>query len=110
VVRTIGAARARKGVRLFMVPGMHHCLGLEYPSTYRVDFDLPGAITRWKQTGRAPDQIVVTTTRKAQPPRRRLVCAYPTVSQYKGSGNVADPANFICRIPRSSPGAVDDGR
>jgi feruloyl esterase len=110
VVRTIGAAKARKGVRLFMVPGMHHCLGLEYPSTYRVDFDLPGAITRWKQTGRAPDQIVVTTTRKAQPPRRRLVCAYPTVSQYKGSGNVADPANFICRIPRSSPGAVDDGR
>jgi feruloyl esterase len=99
VVATIGAAKARTGVRLFMVPGMHHCLALEYPSTYRVDFDLPGAITQWKQTGEAPNQIVVNTSRPGQPPRRRLVCAYPMVSRYKGTGNTDDPANFKCNVP-----------
>lgn len=99
VVRTIGTVKARQGVRLFMVPGMHHCLGLDYPSTYRVDFDLPGAIKEWKQTDKVPDQIVVATTRKGQPPHRRLVCAYRAVSQYKGSGSVDDPANFVCTTP-----------
>jgi tannase/feruloyl esterase len=97
VVQTIGAARTRQGVRLFMVPGMHHCLGLDYPSTYRVDFDLPGTLKQWKSTNKAPDEIIVTTTRKDQAPRRRLVCAYPKVSAYKGSGPVDDPSNFTCK-------------
>ncbi|HUK32525.1 MAG TPA: tannase/feruloyl esterase family alpha/beta hydrolase [Vicinamibacterales bacterium] len=100
VVRSIGAAKARLGVRLFMVPGMHHCLGLDYPSTYRVDFDLPSAAKHWKQTGSAPDEIVVTTTRAGQPPRRRLVCAYPKVSHYQGKGDTADPTNFVCKNPK----------
>jgi feruloyl esterase len=99
VVRRIGAAKAREGIRLFMVPGMHHCLGLDYPSTYRVDFDLPGALRQWKQTNTAPAEIVVLTTRKGESPRRRLVCAYPKVSKYKGGGDVNDPANFTCRVP-----------
>jgi len=101
VVSTIGAARARKGVRLFMVAGMHHCLGLDYPSTYKVDFDLPGALRQWKATDKAQDEIVVTTTRQGQTPRRRLVCAYPKVSQYKGSGDVGDPRNFSCVQPQT---------
>jgi feruloyl esterase len=99
VVRTVGAAKAKQGVRLFMVPGMHHCLGLEYPSTYRVDFDLLGAAKQWKQTGAAPEQIIVTTTRKGEPARPRLVCAYPKISLYKGRGAVDDPANFTCMTP-----------
>src|SRR5262249_31445108 len=99
VVRSIGSAKAQKGIRLFMVPGMHHCLGLDYPSTYRVDFDLPGAAKQWKQTGKGPDEIVVSTTRKGEPARKRLVCAYPKVSQYKGRGDTGDPSNFTCRTP-----------
>jgi len=99
VVRTIGATKAGKGIRLFMVPGMHHCVGLDYPSTYKVDFDLPGAVRQWKATDKAPDQIIVTTMRKGDSPRRRLVCAYPKVSQYKGSGAVDDPSNFTCKVP-----------
>ncbi len=99
VVRTVGAAKARRGIRLFMVPGMHHCLGVTYPSTYRVDFDLPAAAKQWKETGTAPDHIVVTTTTPGETPRRRLVCAYPTVSRYTGKGDTSDPKNFACQRP-----------
>ena len=52
---------------------------------------------QWKQTGKAPEQIVVTTTVKGEAPRRRLVCAYPKVSQYNGKGDTAEPSNFVCR-------------
>ena len=99
VVRTLGLAKARQGVRLFMVPGMNHCLAMDTTSTYRVDFDLPAAAMQWKQTGKAPEDIVVTTTVKGEAPRRRLVCAYPKVSQYKGAGDTSDPANFSCKAP-----------
>ncbi|PWT82866.1 MAG: hypothetical protein C5B57_07980 [Blastocatellia bacterium] len=99
VKKTLGEAKVRDSVRLFMVPGMHHCFGLKYPSTYTVDFDVVGALKQWKMSDHAPDQIIVTTTREGQPARRRLVCAYPRISSYKGTGNTDDPANFTCGLP-----------
>jgi hypothetical protein len=78
---------------------MHHCLGLDYPSTDKMDFDLPGALRQCKKTNQAPAQIVVLITRKDEPRRRRLVCAYPNVSKYRGSGDVNAPANFTRRTP-----------
>src|SRR5215471_1829854 len=99
VRRALGDAKTRNAVRLFMVPGMNHCLGLAYNSTYTVHFDPLAALRSWKQTGRAPDDIVVTTQQKNQPARPRKVCAYPTVSQYRGTGSVDDPKNFVCREP-----------
>jgi feruloyl esterase len=97
VERALGVAKTRNAIRLFMVPGMNHCLDLAYDSTYTVRFDPLAALRTWKQTGRAPDEIVVTTQQKGQPARPRKVCAYPTVSQYGGTGSVDDPKNFVCR-------------
>jgi feruloyl esterase len=99
VVRTMGADRVRDSVRLFMVPGMHHCFGGTFPGAYQVDFDPVQAVKSWKTSGKAPDQIVVTTSGAGWPTRKRLVCAYPSVSKYKGSGDTADPANFSCGTP-----------
>ena len=99
VRRAIGDAKTRDAVRLFMVPGMNHCLDLAYDSTYTVHFDPIAALRGWKQTGRAPDDIVVATQSKNQPPRQRKVCAYPKISQYRGTGSVDDPKNFVCREP-----------
>jgi Tannase and feruloyl esterase len=101
VVAKLGARKVRDSVRLFMVPGMDHCLGdaygptAQYPTIYAVDFDPIGLLKQWKTTGKAPDQIVVTT--KGTEERKRLVCAYPRVSSYKGTGNTSDPANFVCK-------------
>jgi feruloyl esterase len=97
VVKKVGARAARDGVRLFMVPGMDHCLGESYPTAPTVDFDVVGALKQWKTTGTAPDRIVVSESGNGRPDRKRLVCAYPQVSQYKGSGSVDDPSNFVCR-------------
>ena len=98
VVKTMGDG-VRDAVRLFMVPGMHHCFGGTFPGAYKVDFDPVQAVRQWKATGTAPDQIVVDTSGEGWPTRKRLVCAYPRVSAYKGSGDVGDPANFTCRTP-----------
>jgi len=99
VVRTMGADRVRDSVRLFMVPGMHHCFGGTFPGAYQVDFDPVQAVKSWQASSKAPDQIVVTTSGPGWPTRKRLVCAYPSVSKYKGSGDTADPANFACGAP-----------
>jgi feruloyl esterase len=103
VVAKLGAGKVRDSVRLFMVPGMDHCLGdaygpnAQYPTDYAVSFDAIAFLKQWKSTGKAPEQIVVTTKGKEE--RKRLVCAYPKVSSYKGSGGTDDPANFSCKAP-----------
>ena len=104
VVAKLGARKVRNSVRLFMVPGMDHCFGdtygptAQYPTIYSVFFDPIDSLKRWKTTGKAPDQIIVTT-RAGQEERKRLVCAYPRLASYKGTGATDDPANFTCRTP-----------
>ena len=99
VVAKVGSTMANTGVRLFMVPGMDHCLGESYPTAPTVSFDVVGALKQWKTTGKAPDQIVVMESGNGTPDRKRLVCAYPQVSQYKGSGATDNPSSFVCRQP-----------
>jgi len=103
VLARMGARRVRNAVRLFMVPGMDHCLGdgygpnARFPSDYAVEFDPIAAMKQWKATGEAPDRIIVSTKGKEE--RNRLVCAYPNVAQYKGTGSTSDPMNFFCKKP-----------
>ena len=33
-------------------------------------------------------------------PASRLICAYPQVAVYRGSGAQDDPANFVCKVPK----------
>ena len=82
-----------------MIPGMNHCLNVDYASAYTVKLDVVETLRQWVQAGKAPDQLVVTTALKNQPDRKRLVCAYPRVSSYAGQGRIDDPVNFVCRAP-----------
>lgn len=102
VVQKLGVERVKDSVRLFMVPAMDHCLGAEYPTAPTVDFDVPAALKEWKSSGKAPDQVVVTISEKGKPPRKRLVCAFPRVAQYKGTGDANDPASFACKAPEGA--------
>ncbi|MFV3073493.1 tannase/feruloyl esterase family alpha/beta hydrolase [Niveispirillum fermenti] len=98
-------AKAAGSVRLFMAPGMSHCLAGPGPNV----FDGLAALDQWRQGGPAPDRIVATKYDNdmfgylglpAKPLRTRPLCAYPQVARWTGSGSTDDATNFICTDPQ----------
>ena len=49
--------------------------------------------------GKAPERIVASHLTNGVVDRTRPLCPYPQVASYKGSGNINDAANFVCRTP-----------
>ncbi len=88
-----GAQKTSSWIRLFMVPGMGHCEGGEGPDT----FDKMAVIENWFEQGNAPERIVASHLTSGVVDRTRPLCPYPQVSGYKGSGNINDAANFVCK-------------
>ena len=95
VVAKIGADKVRESVRLFMVPGMGHCLGTMGADAF--DFDSLKVLEEWRAGGKAPEQIVATHYQNGKEVGKRLVCAYPQIATYKGMGNPNDATNFTCK-------------
>jgi pimeloyl-ACP methyl ester carboxylesterase len=93
--------------RLFIVPGMAHCGG--GPACDQ--FDMVDALVTWVETGKAPDSVVakargtganvvnteVPATWSAN--RTRLLCPYPMVPKYDGTGNIEVATSFSCVAP-----------
>jgi feruloyl esterase len=87
-----GIARTQQNVRLFLVPGMHHCSGGPGPDR----FDTLSAIEAWVEHGKAPDAIQAST-RPERPVQHRLpLCPYPQQARYRGTGELTDAANWSC--------------
>jgi feruloyl esterase len=110
--------------RLFLVPGMGHCMG-----AYSVDWI--DALDQWVEHGQAPAQVIghrlppqaappgpppanggpppgpppatvpATTSSAARP-----ICAYPDLAHYKGSGAADAADSFSCK---PAPRGVRDG-
>lgn len=103
------AARAEREVgdflRVFMAPGMGHCLG--GPGFSK--FDALAAVQAWVEAGRAPDQILAYRSPPAEGAGNaaRPLCAYPKFARYTGAGSPADPASFRCA---PSKGVLQGGR
>ena len=95
VEATGGLAKAANSIRLFMMPGVNHCAGGEGPDT----FDRMGILDRWVESGEAPDQIRATHSTNGQVDRERVICPYPQVAKYNGSGSAEVAANFRCELP-----------
>ncbi len=98
--------QARDSVRLFMVPDIGTC------PDERVDFvtqPRPGAKTHtidilsmiegWKEKNVTPNKLIVHEVEGANV-RDRLICPYPQVGFYKGSGTISDPSSFVCKAPQ----------
>jgi feruloyl esterase len=82
--------------RLFMVPGMAHCLGGPGPDLV----NWVGALERWREGGIPPDRLTATRVSiNRQVDMTRPVCAYPQVPEYIGIGSTNDAANFVCQAP-----------
>jgi feruloyl esterase len=88
-----GIEKVKENYRLFMVPGMGHCGGGDGPSS----FDMLAALEQWVEKGKVPDSIPAAHLTNGQPDRTRILCPYPQVATYKGSGSTDDAANFACK-------------
>ena len=116
VVRQMGAAKADTFVRLFMVPGMHHCGGGTGPS----DLDqggvpspgrdpstsLAAALEAWVEQGRAPEQVVARQlpapgAPESRPVRTGLICAYPKRAALRPGADPVSAQSYSCRAPRA---------
>ena len=76
VVGKLGGSKlARASVRLFMVPGMGHCPGTNGAENY--DVGTFKILTNWKQSGKAPGELIATRYQGGKEVGRRLVCSYP---------------------------------
>jgi len=95
VVAKTGAQATREFMRVFMVPGMGHGVGKTGAKNFYVD--TLAVIERWKQSGQAPNQLVVSHYKDGKEVGQRLVCQYPQIAFYKGTGNPEAAASFECR-------------
>jgi len=109
VVARMGSA-AEGFLRLYMVPGLQHCVGGTGAVTFgQLDDETPdpgqsiyAALESWVERGKAPGNI--TATRYENDSDRgspilftRPLCAYPNRATYRGAGDVNDARNFSCQ-------------
>jgi feruloyl esterase len=93
VEATIGRANSRRGVRLYMVPGMIECNGGPGTDT----FDMLGVVRRWVERNEAPHEVIASRVENGKVVRTRPLCPYPQVATYRGKGSTDDVRNFSCR-------------
>jgi feruloyl esterase len=97
VVKTAGGKQqADDFVRLFLVPGMHHCTSGPGPNS----FDTLTAMEQWVEQGAPPQRIVTSHSTNGKVDRTRPLCPEPQVARYTGTGNIDAAENFKCEAPR----------
>lgn len=91
-----GYSNLQRNARLFMVPGMQHCVGGPGPNT----FDTLTALEQWVESGNPPDGITAVHYVDNDPAsgidRTMPLCKFPEEAQYMGSGAYNDGANWAC--------------
>jgi feruloyl esterase len=92
-------AQSPNWIRLFMVPGMGHCVGGEGPDT----FDKISLIERWVEKGKAPARVIAAHSTEGKVDRTRPLCPYAQVARYIGTGSIDEASNFTCRLPTAPP-------
>jgi len=113
VSKTMGASATASFVRLFVVPGMQHCLGGPGPSEFgqfgltanpalnNPDHNLTLALEQWVEKGTAPEQVIARGNTDPTGAGKgdaftQPICAWPKVAAYKGSGDTKDAADYSC--------------
>ncbi len=103
VARTTGG-NTQDFARLFMVPGMHHCIpgpGALDPGPVPKASDIFAALISWVESEVPPNSFAGETVVPARPFTRdgitRPICAYPQVArQIDPDGSETEAANFHC--------------
>lgn len=111
VQQTIGVSQSEAMLRLYLVPGMEHCLNGPGPNVLG-QLSLPGAngdgtgaldlLQMWVEKGQAPGIVLaakITGTREAPIRNVRPLCSYPQEAKYDGKGDPKVPGSFSCVAP-----------
>jgi Tannase and feruloyl esterase len=104
----VALALTQEFYRLFLAPGVGHCGGGPGPNQFGqaggggdVEHDLVAALEQWVEKGVPPTRVVATKFVADDSAKgvdmTRPLCPFPQVAQYKGSGDVKDAANFVCK-------------
>jgi len=82
--------------RLYMAPGMLHCIGGPGPSAV----DWQAAISAWVEKDAAPDRIIAAKFVDDTPAKgvalKRPLCAFPKAAQWDGKGDKTKAESFVC--------------
>lgn len=106
-----GLKKTQNFSRLFMAPGMWHCVGgpgpnsyggaiQQPPPSYDARYDLLTSLTQWVEEGVAPNSVIATKynndTRQLGIQAQRPICSYPLIPVYRGTGDPNVASSFIC--------------
>lgn len=95
VQRLGGVNKVDDSYRLFMVPGMSHCgNGVQGPNL----FSPLGPLERWRESNIVPSQLTSMHVTNGLVDSTHLVCPYPQVAVYSGTGSTKDADNFSCKV------------
>jgi feruloyl esterase len=87
-----GYAKLQANARLFMVPGMQHCVDGDGPNS----FDSLTALEQWVEKGNPPEAISATHSTNNVVDRTMPLCKFPEQAHYKGSGDVKAASSWSC--------------
>ncbi|KAI1263829.1 feruloyl esterase B [Xylariaceae sp. FL1019] len=87
VADIFGEAETDEFYRVFMAPGVGHCLGGDGPAVT----DALAVLVEWVENGNAPDTLPASGNGQS-----RNICKHPKRLQYKGEGEAADASSWTC--------------
>lgn len=111
VTTTMGADRAASMLRVYLVPGMEHCINgpgpnllgqLSAPAAAGPGTGALDLLQIWVEKGQAPGIVLaakITGTREAPIRTVRPLCPWPQEAKYDGKGDPKVPGSFTCVAP-----------
>ena len=94
-------------VRLFMVPGMHHCANGPGPNVFGganqglppqmdAQHDIVMALDHWVEDGVAPEKLIASHLTNGTVDRTLALCPYPQAPIFNGAGDANLAENYHC--------------
>jgi pimeloyl-ACP methyl ester carboxylesterase len=110
IVAQQGQVRTDSFLHLFMLPGIYHCAGGPGAGNFGAagpaakddsEHNIAMALDEWVTRKKAPETFIATRFEEGTKTveRTRLICRFPQMAKYKGSGDTNDAANFTCAAP-----------
>jgi hypothetical protein len=107
----MGADRAASMLRVYLVPGMEHCVNgpgpnvlgqLSYPGANGEGTGALDLLQTWVEGGKAPGIVLaakIAGTKEAPIRTVRPLCPWPQAAKYDGTGDPKVPGSFACVAP-----------